>query len=94
MPVLEGVTPPGMEDVVQRLKKQPGVENPWAIAWSMFHKQGGKAAALSDKELAECVAQFARDRQAGTLLAVYEQAASGQGAAQAQILTRGLFRQG
>ena len=29
------VTPPGMENVVQALKKKPEIENPWAVAWSM-----------------------------------------------------------
>ena len=94
MPILEGVTPPGMEDVVQRLKEQPGVDNPWAVAWSMFHKQGGKAAALSDDQLAECVRQFHADRAAGTLLAVYDQAAQGNVNAQAQILTPSFYRFG
>jgi len=34
----EEVTPPGGEDVVRALKDQPGVENPWAVAWSMKGK--------------------------------------------------------
>ena len=33
------VTPPGYEDVVQALKKQPGVENPWAVAWAMKNRE-------------------------------------------------------
>ena len=94
MPILEGVTPPGMEDVVRRLKEQPGVENPWAIAWSMFHKQGGKASTLSDEELTAAITQFHADRAAGTLLAVYDQAAQGNVNAQAQILTPSFYRFG
>jgi hypothetical protein len=31
-------TPPGYEDIVKALKRQPGVENPWAIAWGMRNK--------------------------------------------------------
>jgi len=34
----EEVTPPGGEDVVHALKGQPGVDNPWAVAWSMKDK--------------------------------------------------------
>lgn len=32
------VAPPGYEKVVKALKKEPGVENPWAVAWSMKKK--------------------------------------------------------
>lgn len=32
------VSPPGMEHVVKKLKKQPGVENPWAVAWNQYGK--------------------------------------------------------
>lgn len=32
------VTPPGSEDVVKALKDEPGVDNPWAVAWSMYNK--------------------------------------------------------
>lgn len=35
------VTPPGFEPVVRALKKQPGVDEPYAIAWSMY-KRGVK----------------------------------------------------
>lgn len=35
---LEEVTPKGYEKVVKALKKEPGVENPWAVAWSMKKK--------------------------------------------------------
>ena len=92
MPILEGVAPPGMEDVVKRLKEQPGVENPWAIAWSMFHKQAGQVKAFSDRQLAEAIKQFHADREAGTLLAYYEQAAAGDMNAQAVLLSPGAFR--
>jgi hypothetical protein len=30
--------PPGMEPVVKALKRKPGVDNPWAVAWSQYHK--------------------------------------------------------
>lgn len=32
------VTPEGYEHVVRALKKKPGVENPWAVAWAMRDK--------------------------------------------------------
>ena len=33
------VTPPGYEPVVKALKKKPGVDNPWAVAWAMKGKE-------------------------------------------------------
>lgn len=35
---LEEVAPPGMEDVVKKLKKDPDVDNPWAVAWAIYNK--------------------------------------------------------
>lgn len=35
---LDQVTPPGGEKVVRALKKQKGVKNPWAVAWSMKNR--------------------------------------------------------
>ncbi len=32
------VAPPGYEKVVKALKKNPNVDNPWALAWSMKKK--------------------------------------------------------
>lgn len=34
------VAPPGYEHVVKALKKQPGVENPYAVAWAMKGRRG------------------------------------------------------
>ena len=36
---LDEVTPPGKEKVVKALKKQKGVDNPWAVAWSQYNKE-------------------------------------------------------
>lgn len=36
--------PPGMEDVVLKLKKEPSVKNPFATAWAMYNKKHGKTA--------------------------------------------------
>lgn len=42
---VEAVTPPGMEDVVHELKQRKNVDNPWAVAWSIYNdKQEGMAA--------------------------------------------------
>lgn len=30
------VAPPGMEPVVKALKKEPSVDNPFAVAWAMY----------------------------------------------------------
>lgn len=45
------VAPPGYEPVVKALKKQPEIDNPWAVAWSMKSrgirpKKKGKKTAL------------------------------------------------
>lgn len=37
-PEINEVAPPGGEDVVKALKKKSGVDNPWAVAWSMKNK--------------------------------------------------------
>ncbi len=31
--------PPGREKQVKALKKQPGVKNPWAVAWASYDKR-------------------------------------------------------
>lgn len=35
----DNVAPPGMEHVVKALKKEPGIDNPFAVAWSMYTKK-------------------------------------------------------
>jgi hypothetical protein len=35
---VSAVTPPGFEKVVKKLKKDKGIDNPWAVAWSMKNK--------------------------------------------------------
>lgn len=35
---VEEVAPPGMEKMVKALKKDPDIENPWAVAWSQYNK--------------------------------------------------------
>ena len=31
--------PPGKEKLVKALKKNPDIDNPWAVAWSIHNKQ-------------------------------------------------------
>lgn len=31
--------PPGMEHVVRELKKDPDIDNPWAVAWSIYNRK-------------------------------------------------------
>lgn len=38
---LDEVAPPGEEKQVRALKKQPGVRNPYAVAWSRYDKKHG-----------------------------------------------------
>lgn len=42
------VAPPGMEDVVKELKTKD-VENPWAVAWSIYNKKHKKKSAAGRK---------------------------------------------
>tara|TARA_Y100000310_G_C20513750_1_gene730148 strand:+ start:501 stop:740 length:240 start_codon:yes stop_codon:yes gene_type:complete len=35
---LEEIAPPGWEGTVKKMKKNPEIENPWALAWSMKKK--------------------------------------------------------
>ena len=48
---MEAKAPPGMEDVVKRLKKNPKVKNPFAIAWNIYRKRGKAATDISDEDL-------------------------------------------
>jgi hypothetical protein len=88
MPLLEGVTPPGMEDVVQELKEQGDVDNPWAVAWWIYNRQKGQARRLTAQEIAECVQEYrafaGRRGQADTFVA----AARGEGWAHAVLLSQ------
>jgi hypothetical protein len=35
---IEEVAPPGREDQVKALKKQPGIDNHWAVSWASYNK--------------------------------------------------------
>jgi hypothetical protein len=82
----EGVTPPGMEHVVKKLKEKPGVENPWAIAWKIYHEQKGKIDDLDNAALDAACRAYKEAQAAGTLLAEIGLAAAGVPAAQAVLL--------
>ena len=43
------VAPPGGEKLVKALKKQKGIKNPWAIAWSKYNKGELKENTMSNK---------------------------------------------
>lgn len=37
--VIDEVAPPGKEKMVKALKKQKGIDNPWAVAWAAHNKE-------------------------------------------------------
>lgn len=43
------VAPPGMEHVVRALKRQSGVDNPFAVAWSIYQKDNDIVSGLENK---------------------------------------------
>lgn len=88
---VEGVAPPGMENVVQKLKRSGNVSNPWALAWWM-KKHGrtrGVAAqtTMDDVEAAmdDLIAESARHG----IPSVFVEAANGSSWAQAWCLQEG-----
>jgi hypothetical protein len=87
---LDGIAPPGMEHVVKKLKEKPGVENPFAIAWKLYNEQKGECHDLDDAALDDACERYRQAQTAGTLLAEYELAAAGVGAAQAILLGQAL----
>jgi len=58
----EAVAPPHSEDVVHALKDESGVDNPFAVAWSM-HNKGDKMSAI--KAAAEVLAKMANAAAGG-----------------------------
>lgn len=42
---IDEVTPPGKEKLVRALKKDPNVDNPWAVAWSVHNREKKKKTA-------------------------------------------------
>lgn len=58
----EAVTPPGKEKMVQELKKNPDVDNPWAVAWSQDSKE--KDGAYASPEKAEEMVEEMDEKQA------------------------------
>ena len=81
---VEGVAPPGMEHVVQKLKRSGKVQNPFALAWWM-KKHGGKRGMAveggdtGDADLAHIVAEAERHG----IPSVFAEAANGAAWAQA-----------
>lgn len=86
MPELEGVAPPGWEHSVRRMKKDKGIDNPYALSW-WLKKRGAKPA--QDEDAADLVfdAELAAAQtvlQHATLPAVF--AAAGRGEAWAHTV--------
>lgn len=88
MPRLDGVSPPGWEKTVERLKEHGEVDNPFALAWWMYHR--GHEATTEAKALKEACDRYQAERQAGTLLDTVSLAAQGEGWAQAVLLSHRL----
>ena len=93
MQPMDGSAPPGMQDMVERMKQHQDITNPFALAWYMYHKQqkGGAndhspVLAPTDADLDAAVREYESQRLAGTLLAEVELAASGVPWAQAVLL--------
>jgi hypothetical protein len=40
--VLLEVSPPGWEERVKKMKRDPDIDNPWQLAWYLYNKQKGK----------------------------------------------------
>jgi hypothetical protein len=84
---MESVSPPGWEKQVERMKEDPSIDNPFALAWYLHHE--GQEAARWDPEDGECRAAVQRYReacQAGRLPDTVPLAAQGVLWAQAVLL--------
>jgi len=89
--ILDGVAPPGMEEVVKKLKKDPEIDNPWALAWWLKERKGTQAVWLAEDdataELTElCTIYQAERRRQAEPTVTASLAAEGIGWAQARIL--------
>jgi hypothetical protein len=88
MPILEGVSPPGYEKTVERMKEHPEIDNPFALAWHMYNT--GQEATTDPQRLKEACDRYQAERRDGTLLEAVSLAAQGVGWAQAVIVGRRL----
>lgn len=92
----EGVTPPGMEHVVKKLKKEPGVTNPWALAWWLKKRQkakGMEAATILETpgELETALTEYQSLSARGHFPEVCVYAADGKAWAQAALMNEHLM---
>jgi hypothetical protein len=58
----QAVAPPGREEQVRSLKQEPGVDNPWAVAWSSYNKskEGAEKCAKCGEAKCACPAKLAK----------------------------------
>jgi len=87
------VSPPGWEQTVEKMKQDPSIENPFALAWYLHHE--GQEAARFDPDDDACRAAMRRYQescQAGTLPETVGLAAGGVYWAQATLLGARLGR--
>src|SRR5438552_2948004 len=55
MSLLHEVAPPGRERQVKRLKRIPGIDNPWAVAWASYNKRKRKEDIDVDRMISDYV---------------------------------------
>ena len=86
---IDGVSPPGWDKAVERLKERPGVEEPFALAWYLYN-QGVKPGDIeSDTAKLDALwKEYASRQRAGTMTEEVPLAARGILWAQAQIIAR------
>ena len=89
--LFEGVTPPGMEHVVKRLKEKPRIKNPWALAWWLKKRQKARGLDAANilhtpDEFEAAVVEYESLAAHGDLPDVFIQAAAGTPWAQASLL--------
>jgi hypothetical protein len=87
MATVIGVSPPGWEKTVERMKEHPEIDNPFALSW-WLHNQGENAAAICDDERArtEAYARYKEACKAGAVAETIALAAAGESWAQAVCL--------
>jgi len=87
MATVAGVSPPGWEQTVERMKEHPEIDNPFALAWWMQHA-GYDAGAMCEDERARAEAcdRYKQARAVGGVAETIALAASGESWAQAVCL--------
>jgi len=55
---VEAKAPPGMDQIVKRLKKDKRITNPFALAWYLYHKKGKSSADILGEDLEAEIEEF------------------------------------